>query len=133
MSVNFNLLHPLLKVSLTPTGEEDSSVISVSNLKYMYWNMKQQLVHHSITGCPMRAGDLLGSGTISGPDETSYGSMLELSWRGAKDIKLKNDKTRKFLQDGDYITMTGFAQGNGYRVGFGSMTGKILPAYDFNE
>lgn len=121
-----------LEVALTPKEDTVASVISVGNLRCMYWNMKQQLVHHSITGCPMRAGDLLGSGTISGPDETSYGSMLELSWRGAKDIKLKGDKTRKFLQDGDTVTMTGYAQGNGYRVGFGSVSGKILPAYDFS-
>ena len=120
-------------MSIAPEGEsaEEASLVSTSNLKYMYWNMKQQLVHHSITGCSMRPGDLLGSGTISGTDEHSLGSMLELSWRGARDVKLKGDKTRKFLADGDTVVMTGFAQGEGYRVGFGSVTGKILPAYKF--
>lgn len=122
------------QVSIAPEGEavEDASLVSTSNLKYMYWNMKQQLVHHSITGCSMRPGDLLGSGTISGPTDDSLGSMLELSWRGAREVKLKNDKTRKFLADGDTVVMTGYAQGEGYRVGFGKVTGKILPAYQFD-
>ncbi len=79
----------------------------------------------------MRPGDLLGSGTISGPTDDSLGSMLELSWRGAREVKLKNDKTRKFLQDGDTVIMSGYAQGQGYRVGFGEVSGKILPAYNF--
>jgi len=108
---------------------EDASLISVSNLKYMYWNMKQQLVHHSVTGCPMVAGDLLGSGTISGTDEHSLGSMLELSWKGTREVKLSGGRTRKFLQDGDNVIMKGFAQGNGYRIGFGEVSGKLLPAY----
>lgn len=86
----------------------------------------------SITGCNMRAGDLLGSGTISGPTEDSLGSMLELSWRGAREVKLKGDKIRKFLQDGDTVIMSGYAQGNGYRVGFGTVTGKLLPAHNFD-
>lgn len=97
----------------------------------MYWNMRQQLVHHSVSGCPMRAGDLLGTGTISGSDETMFGSMLELSWRGAKEIALKNSPAgaiRKFLQDGDEVIMTGYTVSDGLRVGFGSVSGKILPA-----
>lgn len=99
----------------------------------MYWNMKQQLVHHSVTGCPMKAGDLLGSGTISGADETAYGSMLELSWRGAKEIPLVNSpagEVRKFLKDGDDVIMTGYAAApdGSYRVGFGDVRGRILPA-----
>lgn len=94
--------------------------------------MKQQLVHHSVSGAAMRAGDLLGSGTISGPEPGTFGSMLELSWRGAKEIPLtkskKENNIRKFLQDGDTVFMTGFAQGNGFKVGFGNVAGKILPA-----
>jgi fumarylacetoacetase len=83
----------------------------------------------------MRAGDLLGSGTISGPDVASMGSMLEMSWRGARDIEVVGEgyhTTRKFLKDGDTVVMTGFAQGDGYRVGFGSVTGKVLPALSFD-
>ncbi len=80
----------------------------------------------------MRPGDLLGSGTISGPTDDSLGSMLELSWRGAREVKLKDDKVRKFLADGDTVIMNGYAQGEGYRVGFGTVTGKLLPAYKFD-
>lgn len=118
-----------LEVAIKPTDVEDFSTVSVSNYKYLYWNMKQQLVHHTVTGATMRAGDLLGSGTISGPTEDSFGSMLELSWKGAKEVPLKNANTvRKFLQDGDSVSMGGYAQGDGYRVGFGEVVGKILPA-----
>ena len=99
----------------------------------MYWNMKQQLVHHSVTGCPMVAGDLLGSGTISGTDQTAFGSMLELSWRGAKEIPLvnsPNNEVRKFLKDGDTVIIRGFsnAADGSYRVGFGEVSGRILSA-----
>jgi maleylpyruvate isomerase len=98
----------------------------------MYWNFKQQLVHHSVTGCNMRAGDLLGTGTISGPTPDSLGSMLELSWRGSREVRLANSveeqPVRKFLKDNDTVIMTGFAQGEGYRVGFGDVSGKVLPA-----
>jgi hypothetical protein len=99
----------------------------------MYWNMKQQLVHHSVTGCPMVAGDLLGSGTISGTDETAFGSMLELSWRGAKDIPLvnsPNNETRKFIKDGDTVIITGYSQAadGSHRIGFGEVSGLVLPA-----
>ncbi len=113
-------------------GEEMDSPhrICASNFKYLYWSMAQQLVHHSITGCNMRTGDMLASGTISGPTEDSYGSMLELSWRGSKPLKFPNGEERKFIKDGDTIIMTGWAQGDGYRVGFGECTGKILPCVD---
>ncbi len=132
-SSSFNVA---LEVQIKPDGESTPSTISKSNLKYMYWNMKQQLVHHSVTGCNMRPGDLLGTGTISGADETAYGSMLELSWRGAKDITLANSigeegkpNIRKFLKDGDDVIMTGYAQHtDGYKIGFGEVTGKLLPA-----
>uniref|UniRef100_A0AAQ4QU76 Fumarylacetoacetase n=1 Tax=Gasterosteus aculeatus aculeatus TaxID=481459 RepID=A0AAQ4QU76_GASAC len=95
---------------------------------YMYWTMKQQLTHHTVNGCNMRPGDLLASGTISGPDSESFGSMLELSWRGSKNINLGGGETRTFLMDGDEVTITGFSQGDGYRVGFGPCMGTILPA-----
>lgn len=131
-----------LEIGLLPDGEQSTSIISRSNLKYMYWNMKQQLVHHSVTGCPMNAGDLLGTGTISGPEVGNLGSMLELSWRGSREIVLENsfvnvstdagtvrkNDVRKFLKDGDTVTMTGYAEGNGYRIGFGEVSGKVLPA-----
>ena len=97
----------------------------------MYWSMKQQLVHHTVTGCNMNVGVLLASGTISGKSPDSYGSMLELSWKGTKPITLLDGQIRKFLQDGDEVTLTGYCQGDGYRVGFGTCTGKLLPALQF--
>jgi len=100
-----------------------------SNLKHVYWNMSQQLVHHTITGCNVQPGDLYASGTISGPTEDSYGSMLELGWKGAKPLKLPNGEERKFLEDGDTVIMTGYAESEkGYRIGLGEVEGKILPA-----
>jgi len=122
-----------LEVLLQGQEDEVPSTISRSNLMYMYWNMKQQLVHHSVSGCSMNAGDLLGTGTISGVTPDSLGSMLELSWRGSREVAVVNstsegNSTRKFLKDGDRVAMTGFAQGEGYRIGFGEVTGKVLPA-----
>lgn len=102
--------------------------ICTSNFKHMYWNIYQQLAHHTVNGCNLRTGDLLASGTISGPTPDSYGSMLELAWKGTKPIALPGGDMRLFLQDGDRVTMTGWCQGNGYRVGFGEVTGRILPA-----
>jgi len=99
-----------------------------SNFKYMYWNICQQLAHHTITGCNVCSGDLMASGTISGPTPDSYGSMLELAWRGTKPIKLSNGEERKFLMDGDTVIITGWCEGNGYKVGFGEVKGKVLPA-----
>ncbi len=101
--------------------------VCASNFKYLYWSMAQQLVHHAATGCNMRTGDLLASGTISGPTPDSFGSMLELSWRGEKPVQFPNGEERKFLQDGDSVVMTGWAQGDGYRIGFGECEGKLLP------
>ncbi len=117
-----------LEVTLQSTTMDMSETISHSNMKYLYWSMEQMLAHHTVTGCNMRTGDLCGTGTISGPTEDSYGSMLELTWRGEKPITLPNGEARKFLQDGDTVTMKGYCQGDGYRVGFGEVTGKILPA-----
>ena len=117
-----------LEVKLkTPTMTEPET-ISESNYKYMYWNLAQQLAHHTITGCNMNPGDMFASGTISGEKPGSYGSMLELAWKGTKPIKLSNGEERKFIQDGDDVIMTGYAQGDGYRVGFGNVSGEILPA-----
>lgn len=102
--------------------------ICTSNTKYLYWSIAQQLAHHTINGCNLRPGDLLASGTISGPTPDSFGSMMELSWRGTKPIQLPDGETRSFLLDGDRVTLTGWCQGDGYRVGFGDVTGSILPA-----
>ncbi|KAK6475094.1 fumarylacetoacetase-like [Huso huso] len=117
-----------LFVSVKGETMKEPSTISKSNFKYMYWTMKQQLAHHTVSGCNVRPGDLLASGTISGPDAESFGSMLELSWKGTKTIDLGDGQTRKFLQDGDEVIMTGYCQGKGYRVGFGQCRGKVLPA-----
>jgi fumarylacetoacetase len=102
--------------------------ISATNAKYLYWNICQQIAHHTINGCNLQTGDLLASGTISGPTPDSLGSMLELAWKGTRPITLPNGETRTFLQDGDRVTMTGWCQGDGYRVGFGEVTGCMLPA-----
>lgn len=116
-----------LSVAIRPqNGEEE--VLCRSNFKYMYWNMAQQLAHHTVNGCNIRVGDVMASGTISGKDETSYGSMLELSWGGQKTINLKNGATRTFIEDNDTITMRGSAQKGAIRIGFGEVSGKILPA-----
>ncbi|KAL7405591.1 hypothetical protein ABVT39_003695 [Epinephelus coioides] len=117
-----------LFVSLKGQDMAEAATICKSNFKYMYWTMKQQLTHHTVNGCNVRPGDLLASGTISGPDPGSFGSMLELSWRGSKSIDLGGGETRTFLKDGDEVTITGYCQGDGYRVGFGLCTGVILPA-----
>ncbi|XP_006033508.1 fumarylacetoacetase isoform X2 [Alligator sinensis] len=117
-----------LFVAIKGEGMSKPSTICKSNFKHMYWTMKQQLAHHSRNGCNLKPGDLLASGTISGPDPESFGSMLELSWNGTKEIDLGNGQSRKFLQDGDEVVMTGYCQGNGYRVGFGQCSGKVLPA-----
>lgn len=117
-----------LEVELKPANATRGTRISVSNFKYMYWSSAQQLAHHSSSGCAMSVGDLIGSGTISGPDKGSYGSMLELSWGGKEPIELVEGGTRTFLEDGDTITLRGYAQGDGYRIGFGEASGQILPA-----
>jgi fumarylacetoacetase len=106
--------------------------ISRSNFRYLYWNICQQLAHHTINGCNLQPGDLLASGTISGPTPDSYGSLLELAWKGTRPIVLPNGEQRSFLADGDRITLTGWCQGDGYRVGFGEVTGRILPAPSFH-
>lgn len=117
-----------LEVYLQADDMDEPHCISRSNYKNLYWSMNQQLAHQTVTGCNVRAGDLYASGTISGESEDSYGSMLELTWKGEKPIQLPNGEERKFIEDGDTVTMTGYAQGNGYRIGFGEVSGHILPA-----
>ncbi|CAG7731304.1 unnamed protein product [Allacma fusca] len=117
-----------LSVAIKPEDSSEETIICESNFKNMYWTMKQQLAHHTISGCNMNPGDLLASGTISGSDPKSYGSMLELSWRGTKPISLRDGSTRSFLRDGDQVIIRGHAQSKGYRVGFGECSGIILPA-----
>ncbi|XP_012276420.1 fumarylacetoacetase [Orussus abietinus] len=122
-SCNFDIK---LQVDIKPPNGVVSTV-SRSNFKYMYWTPRQQLAHHTVTGCNINPGDLMASGTISGDTADSYGSMLELSWRGTQQVSLKDGTTRKFLQDNDEVIITGYCQGEGLRVGFGSCTGKLLP------
>jgi len=116
-----------LEVAIEPEGSEET-MISRSNFKYMYWNMAQQLAHHTVNGCNVRCGDLMGSGTISGPTEDSYGSMLELAWKGTKPLKMKDGSERKFILDNDTVIMRGHCEKNGVRIGFGEVSTKILPA-----
>jgi fumarylacetoacetase len=118
-----------LDVLIQPEDSTEASLISRSNMRYLYWSVKQQLVHHTVTGCNIRPGDLFATGTISGPTEGSYGSMLEMSWRGSRDIPLTGGGVRKFLLDGDTVIMNGYCSApGGSRVGFGSCIGKVLPA-----
>ncbi len=116
-----------LEVAIRPADGEET-VVCRSNFKYMYWNMCQQLAHHTVNGCNMRVGDLCASGTISGPEPASFGSMLELTWRGARPLTLADGSVRKFIEDGDTVILRGFAAREGIRVGFGEASGKVLPA-----
>ncbi|KAJ2168857.1 hypothetical protein GGF45_005520, partial [Coemansia sp. RSA 551] len=114
-----------------PYESNEYFALTRSNLKYMYWSLRQQLAHHTVNGCNMRPGDLCGTGTISGLTEESFGSMLELSWSGKNPIKLGSSEiSRTFVEDNDTVRLTGYCQGEGYRVGFGECTGTILPAVD---
>ena len=117
-----------LEVALAASGQAPTT-ISRTNFKYMYWSMAQQLAHHTVTGCNTNAGDLMASGTISGPSPEAYGSLLELAWNGTRPFKLANGDLRSFLEDGDEVILTGYAQGDGYHVGFGEARGRILPAW----
>lgn len=116
-----------LEVYLQPNHGEETKICT-SNFKYMYWNMAQQLAHHTVNGCNVRCGDLMGSGTISGPTPDSYGSMLELAWKGEKPIQLKDGSERKFIHDNDTVIMRGFSSKEGVRIGFGEVSSKVLPA-----
>jgi fumarylacetoacetase len=115
-----------LKVELIPDHGE-GRVVCESNLKYLYWNMSQQLAHHTVNGCNMRGGDVLASGTISGPDTGSFGSMLEITWRGSQPITMPDGSERKFIHDGDTVRLTGLASAEGLpNIGFGEASGRIL-------
>lgn len=115
-----------LEVGILPENSQET-VVCNSNFKYMYWNMAQQLAHHTVNGCNIKAGDMLASGTISGPTKDSFGSMLELSWKGTRPLILKDGSERKFIQDGDTVIMRGHAEKNGVKIGFGEVSTKVLP------
>jgi len=117
-----------LEAQLQTSSMKAPHVITRTNFQNLYWSISQQLAHHTVNGCNLEPGDLLASGTISGATEESRGCMLELTWRGANPLKLSNGETRKWLEDGDCLTITGWCQGDDYRVGFGEVTGCILPA-----
>jgi fumarylacetoacetase len=115
-----------LQVGIAPENGEET-VISNTNFKYMYWTMSQQLAHHTINGCRINSGDMMGSGTISGPVDGSLGSMLEITWGGQNPILLKNGSERKFINDGDTVIMRGYCQNDQIRIGFGEVSSKLLP------
>ncbi|MCH2440195.1 MAG: fumarylacetoacetase [Candidatus Poseidoniia archaeon] len=117
-----------LEVWLAPDGGSATRICE-SNFRYLYWSMAQQLAHHTVGGCNLRTGDLLASGTISGPTDDSRGSLLELAWRGEEPLSLESGEQRSSVQDGDTVTLTGWCQGDGYRVGFGECSGKLLPTH----
>jgi fumarylacetoacetase len=117
-----------LEVGLRAGAMNAPRTICATNFKYMYWSSVQQLVHHASSGCAMNVGDLLGSGTISGPEKSQRGSLLEISWNGTEPVELAPGVSRTFLEDGDSLVMRGWCQGDGYRVGFGEVEGTILPA-----
>ena len=116
-----------LEVSITPENSEEK-VVGNSNYKFMYWNMNQQLAHHTVNGCNIKNGDMMASGTISGPEEGQYGSMLEISWKGTKPVAMPDGSERKFILDNDTVIMRGYSEKNGVRVGFGEVSAKLLPA-----
>ncbi len=122
------LLDIQLEVQLQTAAMDAPHTITRSNCRNLYWSIAQQLAHHTVGGCNLQPGDLLASGTISGPEENARGSLLELTWRGANPLQLPGGETRKWLEDGDRLTITGWAEGDGYRVGFGEVSGRIIPA-----
>ncbi|WP_050401750.1 fumarylacetoacetase [Bradyrhizobium embrapense] len=117
-----------LDVGLRAGAMNEAKTICSTNFKYMYWSSVQQLVHHASSGCAMNVGDLLGSGTISGPEKHQRGSLLEISWNGTEPVELASGVTRAFLENGDSLVMRGWCQGDGYRVGFGEVEGTIVAA-----
>ena len=121
-----------LSVEILPENADSATVVCETNFKYMYWSMAQQLTHHTITGCKVEVGDMMGSGTISGSTPDSYGSMLEIAWNATKPVTLKGGETRSFIEDGDTVIMKGYSEKDGIRVGFGEVRGKILPALSFD-
>ncbi len=119
-----------LSVTMQPEGADKATTLCETNYSRMYYSAAQQLCHHSIGGCAMSSGDLLGSGTISGPDRSEYGSLMELSWAGREPFTLDTGEKRGFIEDGDTLTLLGEARGDGYKIGFGECSGKILPALE---
>jgi fumarylacetoacetase len=117
-----------LEVGIRGSDMSDYHTVCRSNFKYMYWNVAQQLAHHTVNGCNLRPGDLLASGTISGAEKTSFGSMLELTWRGTEPVSMPDGTSRKFIEDGDSVRLKGYALGDGFRIGFGAAEGTVLPA-----
>ncbi|MGB7317246.1 MAG: fumarylacetoacetate hydrolase family protein, partial [Planktotalea sp.] len=117
-----------LEVLMQPEGASKASSIAKTNYNRMYYSAAEQLAHHASGGCAMTAGDLLGSGTISGADRSEFGSLMELSWAGKEPFTLETGEKRGFLEDGDTMTLRGAAKGDGYKIGFGDCVGKILPA-----
>ena len=109
------------------TENGSKKVVTNSNYKHMYWNMNQQLAHHTVNGCNVNCGDMLASGTISGPEEGSFGSMLEISWKGTKPVKMPDGSERKFVQDGDSVIFNGRAKNKNFNIGFGELISKVLP------
>jgi fumarylacetoacetase len=121
-----------LQVSITPENASPT-VVSKSNFKYMYWSMSQQLAHHTSNGCRVNSGDMMGSGTISGSTPDSFGSMLELTWGGKNPLKMTDGSERKFINDNDTVTMTGFCKNDSVRIGFGEVSSKLLPAFEVKK
>ncbi len=117
-----------LEVGIRPSGAKETTV-SKSNFKYLYWNMAQQLAHHTINGCPINSGDMMGSGAISGNTPDSLGTMLELTWKGEKPLKMKDGSERTFINDNDTVIMRGYCEKDGTRIGFGEVSTKLLPVF----
>ncbi|MBT8270347.1 MAG: fumarylacetoacetase [Bacteroidia bacterium] len=118
-----------LEVAIQPKGAKEK-IVARSNFKHMYWNMAQQLAHHTINGCPVNSGDMMGSGTISGPTADSFGSMLELTWRGENPLIMTDQTERKFIQDNDTVIMRGYCENDGVHIGFGEVRTQLLPVFN---
>lgn len=121
-----------LEVLMQAEGAPQATSISATNYSKMYYSAAQQLAHHAIGGCKMTTGDLLGSGTISGPEKSGFGSLLEITWGGKEPLTLNGGETRTFIEDGDTLTLTGYARGEDYRIGFGACVGTVLPSPEFS-
>ncbi len=121
-----------LEVDLTPNNGIPT-MVTRSNFKHMYWTMAQQMAHHTVNGCKVNSGDMMGSGTISGPSPDSYGSLLELAWQGTKPVKLRDGSERKFIEDNDIVTLRGYCQKEGIRIGFGEASTRLLPALEHKK
>lgn len=121
-----------LTASLRPDGTNEATTFCRTNFRHMYWSSAQQLTHHAIGGCGMQTGDLLGSGTISGSERDTVGSLLERTWNGTEPLKLGNGNERTYIEDGDTLILSGWSEGDGFRIGFGEAVGKVLPPVDFD-